>query len=346
MDRQLAIVLDLNKCMGCQTCTVSCKLLWGDRRGMENVWLMKVNTMPGRGYPRDWEKMGGGYDAEGNLAEGRRPTNEEYGGDWELKPPWEVFTSGGKGNTVHLSAGNPTWGPNWDEDLGAGTFPNSYFFYMPRMCNQCSRPSCAEACPLGAISKRAEDGIVAIDQATCTRCPEPVCINACPYKEITWDPVRKVAHKCDFCILRLEQQVAPACVRQCTGRMVWIDYVGNSDGIVGKLVNKWKVALPLHAEWGTLPNVYYIPPWSPPRLQWDGTAVEMEEGNQPRIPLEYLCSLFGPGVDEALATLTRERQKQRNGERSELMRLLISPQSTVFLGPFLKDPSEVQVKHG
>ena len=345
MAGQLTIVLDLNKCMGCHTCTVACKVLWADKRGMENAWLMKVNTMPGRGYPRDWDKMGGGYDAEGNLAEGRRPTDEEYGGVWELKP-WEVFTSGGKGNSVYLNPGNPTWGPIWDEDLGAGTWPNGYFFYLPRLCNQCSRPSCAEGCPWGAIAKRAEDGIVTIDQEICSRCPEPLCINACPYKEITWDPVRKAARKCDFCLLRLEKGVAPACVRSCPGRMMWIDYLDNKDGIPYKLVNEWKVALPLHAEWGTEPNIFYIPPMSPPRLQWEGDALELAGHDEPRIPREYLRSLFGAEVDQALATLAQEMEKQRNGERSELMWLMISPRSSAFMGPFLKDPSEVKQGQG
>ena len=59
------MVLDLNKCSGCQTCTVACKVLNTNDRGMDHVWLMKVNTSPGRGYPKDWETMGGGFDEAG-----------------------------------------------------------------------------------------------------------------------------------------------------------------------------------------------------------------------------------------------------------------------------------------
>jgi nitrate reductase beta subunit len=29
---------------------------------------------------------------------------------------------------------------NWDEDEGAGEFPNAYFYYMPRICNHCTNP--------------------------------------------------------------------------------------------------------------------------------------------------------------------------------------------------------------
>ena len=59
-NRQLAMVIDLNKCMGCQTCTVACKVQSTNDKGMDHQWWMKVNTMPGRGYPKDWEEMGGG----------------------------------------------------------------------------------------------------------------------------------------------------------------------------------------------------------------------------------------------------------------------------------------------
>ena len=45
---------------------------------------------------------------------------------------------------------------------------------------------------------------------------------------------------------------------------------------------------------------------------------------QPRIPLDYLESLFGAGVEAALETLARERAKKANGEASELMDILIA----------------------
>ena len=81
--RQLAWVFDLNKCIGCQTCSVACKVLWpGDDAGTEQMWWMTVNTQPGRGTPRDWETMGGGYDTSGKLNLGRIPTYEEIGGGW------------------------------------------------------------------------------------------------------------------------------------------------------------------------------------------------------------------------------------------------------------------------
>ena len=79
--RQLAWVFDLNKCIGCQTCSVACKVLWPQQDpGTEQMWWMTVNTQPGRGTPRDWEVMGGGYDKDGKLKLGKLPTKEEIGG--------------------------------------------------------------------------------------------------------------------------------------------------------------------------------------------------------------------------------------------------------------------------
>jgi nitrate reductase beta subunit len=85
------------------------------------------------------------------------------------------------------------------------------------------------------------------------------------------------------------------------------------------LTQKWKVALPLHPEFETEPNVFYVPPLSPPKYAPDGSLLD-----EPRIPLEFLQSLFGPAVEEALATLKKEMEKRRNGGQSELLDILIS----------------------
>ena len=88
---------------------------------------------------------------------------------------------------------------------------------------------------------------------------------------------------------------------------------------VHRLVYEWKVALPLHAEFGTEPNVFYVPPLSPYRLRED-RSIDTETM---RIPPEYLESLFGPDVHEALATLQSEIERARSGGRSELLDTLI-----------------------
>ena len=59
---QIAWVYDLNKCIGCQTCSVACKVLWTRDEGEKHEWWCSVNTQPGLGTPKGWETMGGGVD--------------------------------------------------------------------------------------------------------------------------------------------------------------------------------------------------------------------------------------------------------------------------------------------
>jgi ethylbenzene hydroxylase subunit beta/complex iron-sulfur molybdoenzyme family reductase subunit beta len=122
--KQLAWVFDLNKCIGCQTCSVACKVLWNEgEEGTEYMWWMTVNTQPGQGTPKDWEKMGGGYKG-GKLQKGHIPTNEEFGGGWNYN--YEEVLHGGKGRSVHLQkiAGSKTWARTGTEDEGGGVWPN------------------------------------------------------------------------------------------------------------------------------------------------------------------------------------------------------------------------------
>lgn len=79
---QIAMVLNLDKCIGCHTCSVTCKNVWTSREGVEYAWFNNVETKPGIGYPKQWEnqdKWQGGW---------RRKTNgriePRIGGKWRL----------------------------------------------------------------------------------------------------------------------------------------------------------------------------------------------------------------------------------------------------------------------
>ncbi|OGT25365.1 MAG: respiratory nitrate reductase subunit beta [Gammaproteobacteria bacterium RBG_16_66_13] len=331
--RQLAWVFDLNKCIGCQTCSVACKVLWTQDEGTEPMWWMTVNTQPGRGTPRDWETMGGGYQ-NGTPSLGKLPTPEEFGGGWDYN--YDEVLRGGKGREVHLQkiAGSKSWGMNWDEDEGAGEFPNAYFFYLPRLCNHCTQPGCLEACPNDALFKT-DDGLVLRNEDLCKGAQR--CAQACPYKKIYFNRMRNVSQQCIGCFPRIEQGVAPACVRQCPGRAAWIGFLDEAGGPVSQMVNRWKVALPLHPEFGTHPNVYYVPPLSPAPLNEDGAINE----SAPRIPPSYLESLFGPAVHGALDTIKVELDKKRRGAESELMDILIMYRWREALGHLDRDPAEI-----
>jgi DMSO reductase family type II enzyme iron-sulfur subunit len=329
--RQMAMVLDLNKCIGCHTCSVACKTLWTREEGQEYMLFNTVNTMPGLGTPKSWETMGGGFP-KGEAQLGQMPTTKAFGEAWEYNHS-DVFY-GGKGQSVHLQiqGDQPEWGPNWDEDQGAGEFPNSYFFYLPRVCNHCTHPACLEACPRQAIVKREEDGVVVVNEDRCRGFR--FCMEACPYKKIYFNHVKKVSQKCIFCYPRLEQGVAQACARQCPGRVRFVGYKDDQNAPIWKLVEKWKVAIPLHPEFGTEPNVFYVPPFGPARFDAAGDF----DHSKPRIPDEYLISLFGEKALTALETLKAEREKVRKGGKSELMDLLIAYRWNDMFGGFDVNP--------
>lgn len=332
---QVSMVFDLNKCMGCQTCSVACKTLWTTEEGEEHQWWCSVNTQPGQGTPKNWEQMGGGF-RDGKPVPGVQPGRADFGGGWDFNYQ-EVFY-GGQGNKTHLRPiepgdGRTEWGMNWDEDQGGGEWPNAYYFYLPRLCNHCTRPVCAEACPTGAMYKRREDGIVLRNEDECQGFR--FCMEACPYKKIYFNYARNVAQHCIMCYPRLEEGVAPACARQCPGRLVFVGMLDDKEGPIHKLVNEWGVALPLHPEYGTGANIFYVPPMAPYRLN-DDMSIDYET---PRIPPEYLESLFGPKVHVAIDKLHSELATVRAGGTSEILDTLIVYKWQELFGPFTKDPA-------
>lgn len=340
-DGQVAWVFDLNKCMGCPTCVVACRDLWCTDEDMKDQWWCTVATKPGEGHPRGWEEMGGGYDEDGNLVRGDQPGAEDVHDFVEL--PWSEGRP--KGDPPEMRAEDPPeWTFNWEEDEGGGEHPNSWQFYLPRICMQCSRPSCLEACPTDSLVKREEDGVVLINEDSCEG--NRYCQQACPYKVIWFNEDRGnseipgVSQMCIGCVPRLEEGVAPACARACPGRVVHFGHLNNEESSVHQLVKKWEVALPLHPEYNTGPNVYYVPPMSASRLDEDG-----EFTDEPRIPQEYLESLFGERVGEALETIKRHRKKVENGGESELIDLLVGwrwPDD--FFGSYTNHPDEAFVE--
>ena len=327
--RQLAFVIDLNKCIGCQGCTIACKRLWTAAPGMDATYWMNVETVPGNGYPRNWASRGGGF-RDGKPAAGRRPTAEEYGIPFEFDYSGRLFA--GKRDRGRPRA-TPNWAPNWEEEQGAGSYPNNFFFYLPRMCAHCDNPACAAACEAGAIRKRPEDGLVLLDVDRCDG--RRNCVAACPYAKTFFDSAIGKASKCHGCFPRLESGLAPACVAQCTGRAMHVGFLDDQDASVHKLVRQWKVALPLLEGFGTGPNVFYVPPFL-------GPAVEAPDGRTTaaaKIPDSYLETLFGPAVHAALRILRAERNKRRQGGASDMIEILIGRDARALLGHLHPSPS-------
>ena len=100
---------------------------------------------------------------------------------------------------------------------------------------------------------------------------------------------------------------------------------------VYKMAMEWKVALPLHPEYRTMPMVWYVPPLSPIQSAANaghvGAFGELPDVRSLRIPLKYLANLLTAG-DEApvaqrypLASIWLvQRYKRGAGQASRCLR--------------------------
>ncbi len=141
---QVAMVMNLDKCIGCHTCSVTCKQVWTNRPGTEYVWFNNVETKPGLGYPRRWEdneQWRGGWEldrggrlrlkAGGQLSKLIKifwnpdlPSIDDYYEPWTYD--YETLISAPLSDRDPVArphsqlTGKPMsvrWGPNWDDDL-------------------------------------------------------------------------------------------------------------------------------------------------------------------------------------------------------------------------------------
>ncbi|MBC8417942.1 MAG: 4Fe-4S dicluster domain-containing protein [Desulfobacterales bacterium] len=76
--------------------------------------------------------------------------------------------------------------------------------YVAHVCLQCESPACVDACPVEAIAKDPESGLVMIDEDECTECE--MCIEACEFDCLFM--VDGITVKCEVCD-------DPLCVRAC-----------------------------------------------------------------------------------------------------------------------------------
>ena len=421
---QMAMVMNLDKCIGCHTCSVTCKQAWTNRSGVEYVWFNNVETRPGQGYPRryeDQERWRGGWELSRRgrlrLKGGGRvkklltifanpvlPALDDYYEPWTYdydtltNAPLQEHTPVARPKS--LISGQDmkiSWSANWDDDLGGSPdhgdkdvllkdiadkvrfeFEQTFMFYLPRICEHCLNPSCAASCPSGAIYKRAEDGIVLVDQDRCRGWRQ--CVTGCPYKKVYFNHRTGKAEKCTFCFPRVEVGIPTVCSETCVGRLRYIglmlydadkvleaaatndehalyeaqrevfldphdpDVVREAEraGIprdwveaaqrspVYALINTYRVALPLHPEYRTMPMVWYVPPLSPVVDALTETGFDGEDAGNLfgaidtlRIPLEYLAELFTAGDTgpvraslEKLAAMRSHMRRVNLGEES------------------------------
>ncbi|WP_459587854.1 nitrate reductase subunit beta [Corynebacterium camporealensis] len=192
---QISMIMNLDKCIGCHTCSVTCKQAWTNREGAEYVWFNNVETRPGVGYPRFWEdqeKWKGGWErtSSGKLkprAGGRvrklftlfhnpnLPTIQDYYEPWSYQ--YEDLMSAGK-NQKTLPTARPVsqidgrvinkveWSSNWDDNLGGSTATMDEDPILHEMNLE--------------VKKEIEDSFMFYLPRICEHCMNPTCVSSCP----------------------------------------------------------------------------------------------------------------------------------------------------------------------
>ncbi|MDO5747249.1 MAG: nitrate reductase subunit beta [Actinomycetaceae bacterium] len=192
---QVVMVMNLDKCIGCHTCSVTCKQAWTNREGTEYVWFNNVETRPGIGYPKTWEdqdKWRGGWirtpsgklkpRAGGRLAKlagifanPDMPTINDYYEPWTYDYDKLLSTPAGakalpvaqaRSQMSGESMKNIEWGPNWDDDLGGSmeTLQNDPVLNKMNM----------------TVKRSIEDAFMFYLPRICNHCLNPTCVAACP----------------------------------------------------------------------------------------------------------------------------------------------------------------------
>jgi len=102
----------------------------------------------------------------------------------------------------------------------------------------------------------------------------------------------------------------------------WIDAAQRSP--VYRMFVEWKIALPLHPEFRTVPNLFYVPPESPVASVLDergNRSATDEDSVLPtldnfRLPIKYLASMFAAGNTEEVNTALIRQLAVRTYRRS------------------------------
>jgi tetrathionate reductase subunit B len=94
-----------------------------------------------------------------------------------------------------------------------------------------------------------------VDNKWCIGCG--YCIMACPYGVRVFNPVTKVADKCNFCYHRITQGMEAACVQACPFEARLMGDLNDPEDPVAKIVATQRVGV-LKDEYGTKPQVFYL----------------------------------------------------------------------------------------
>jgi len=216
--KKLGLVIDLDTCVGCHACAVSCK---------------------------EWNA--GGMAAP--LTD-EQPYGKDPSGVWFNRVhSYEVAATHSGCDAAGKADGSPA--------------QPAMTLHFPRSCLHCEEPACVTVCPTGASYKRAEDGIVLVDEDKCIGCK--LCSWACPYGAREYSEVEGVMKKCTLCVDRIYnehlavEERQPACVQACPTRARHFGDLGDPESEVSKLVAA-RGGVDLMPQLGYKPVNKYLPP--------------------------------------------------------------------------------------
>ncbi len=189
---QIGMVMNLDKCIGCHTCSITCKNTWTNRPGAEYMYFNNVETKPGIGYPKRWEDQDlyrGGWEVKNGklqLKSGSKtnrllnlfynpnlPTIDDYYEPWNYD--YETLTNSPERKTQPVARPKSAltgefmevlWGPNWEDDLAGGHITGLQDPNVEKMENQ--------------IRTEFEEVFMMYLPRICEHCINPSCVSACP----------------------------------------------------------------------------------------------------------------------------------------------------------------------
>lgn len=176
-------------------------------------------------------------------------------------------------------------------ETGSGTDGRTVHF--PRSCLHCEEPACVTVCPTGASFKRAEDGIVLVDEDLCIGCK--LCSWACPYGAREYDTDAGVMKKCTLCIDRIYdeelpvEERQPACVLTCPTHARLFGDLDDPESEASRAVRE-RGGFQSLPELGYNPTNHYLPSRPQPATR---TAERPKAGLQQR-----LREWFGKAVEK------------------------------------------------
>lgn len=189
---QIGMVMNLDKCIGCHTCSVTCKNTWTNRPGAEYMYFNNVETKPGIGYPKQWEdqeKYRGGWEVKNGklqLKSGSKtnrllnlfhnpnlPEIDDYYEPWNYD--YETLTNSPLRETQPVARPKSAitgefmevlWGPNWEDDLAGAHITGLQDPNVKKMEEK--------------IKTEFEDVFMMYLPRICEHCLNPSCVSSCP----------------------------------------------------------------------------------------------------------------------------------------------------------------------